>query len=165
MIAYKYDNTTFEYIGQEACYADPMSLDIIKKKAAGMDNESIALKLGLSVSIVNAVLDKGEPDMLMPANSTLVKPPQSEPYTCQVYKNGSWVLVNDYRGIVVKAQDGTNRSVTITELGVVPSDITFEPLPVQEEYVDITEVVKLLRDVVVSGRALTEEEKLLLMKV
>ncbi|HET8685404.1 MAG TPA: hypothetical protein VFM18_01920, partial [Methanosarcina sp.] len=57
-------------------------------------------------------------EFLVPAFSTLTPPPEAEDRKKAVYKDGSWALVDDYRGF--KFWDNRGRSFIISELGVAP---------------------------------------------
>ncbi|WP_071912841.1 tail fiber assembly protein [Aeromonas sp. SCS5] len=62
----------------------------------------------------------------LPAGAYLTQPPEPVSGKAIVMKNGAWSLVDDYRNQI--AYNKTNRqSVVISDLGPLPSDLTFIP--------------------------------------
>lgn len=65
---------------------------------------------------------------LIPLYATTVEPPEAQERKARIIRNDAWEYVDDYRGVKVEAQDGTQRFGVITALGLRPEDITFEPM-------------------------------------
>lgn len=73
-------------------------------------------------------LEKGV--FLVPANATLIEPPAAGEGFVVCFKDQKWVFEKDYRG--QSAFDkATAQMVTITEIGDIPSHLTFTPPKVQ----------------------------------
>lgn len=66
-----------------------------------------------------------EGNYLIPANATTEEPPEAEDNKARVFIDGSWSLVDDYRGTTYWTDYQT--SFTISEIGVtVPDDASLE---------------------------------------
>lgn len=101
--------------------------------------------------------DPLEPEkFLIPANATTKLPPPPAINQARVFKNNEWDYVPDYRGKVVKANDGSKREITITELGVKPEHVSFEPIDESTVRQTLNTSVTLMLDYLINP---TEEKK------
>lgn len=68
--------------------------------------------------------------ILIPRLATTIKPPKvgDKEVACFDEQNQEWVVKVDHRDTVVTDEE-TGRTITIQEIGVLPEDIEFEPVP------------------------------------
>lgn len=132
MKIYNYLPQTGEYTNESDADTDPLAAAIHSLVELGKSNSEVAQALGVSEAAVQEVREEGVQE-LVPANATTVAPPPQVAKKARVFKNNEWKYVPDFRGVEVKANDGSNRAKVIDELGVKPEDVKFEPMPPSEE--------------------------------
>jgi len=70
----------------------------------------------------------GQPNYLIPANSTDAAPPAADAAHKPAWNGSSWTLVEDHRGsLVYSTSDGSAKAVT--SLGAIPAGYTASPAP------------------------------------
>jgi len=71
-----------------------------------------------------------EGEFLLPMDATFTEAPAKLENKAVVYdgKDG-WKYVDDFRGTIVEAPDGSGRSIEIAVLGLKPEDVDFSNLP------------------------------------
>lgn len=96
MIVYSYSSDTGELVGQFQARLDPLETKV-----------------------------RGENVFLIPANATTNTPPVIPDGKVAVFKEGTWSLVDDYRGQTTYANDGS--LLEIESLGTIPDGYSLTP--------------------------------------
>ncbi|MFN3881492.1 MAG: hypothetical protein ACK4L8_08705 [Nitrincola lacisaponensis] len=82
-------------------------------------------KLGFGIAD-ESPLEPGE--YLVPANATLIEPPETDQNQAAVFNGNEWHVITDYRGHIYWLEDGSKHE--ISELGIEPpADALSEPPP------------------------------------
>lgn len=115
MIIYTYNGNSGEFISAENARPSPLDMGAFIKGGGTPEEAEGITRL-----------------WLVPANATLVSPPDCPPGFSRVFKNGSWDIVEDNRGKTYYLSDGSD--VTLSDLGPVPEGyLASKPEPTTED--------------------------------
>ena len=66
---------------------------------------------------------------LVPANATLIPPPEAIEHTARCFRNGEWIHVPDYRGETIYDMSDSRKKHTVDAPGELPAGFTLTPPP------------------------------------